>query len=93
MLEIIDEEDCSGKEYQGDRRADREKERLRWNNEKKRMERKTIMKRKDLEELAEKYSECRVYIEFADAHPKRFASWVLNQTRMNEKRKSINNGK
>lgn len=85
MLEIIDKEDCSGKEYQGDRRADREKERLRWNNEKERMKRKIIMKRKDLEELAEKYSECRVYIEFADAHPKRFAKWVLKRIGRNGK--------
>lgn len=85
MLEIIDKEDCSGKEWRGDRRVDREKEILRRNNKKKRMERKTIMKRKDLEELANKYDECRVFIEFADAHPKLFAKWVLKQTGMEGK--------
>jgi len=34
------------------------------------------MRRKDWEELANKHSECRVFIEFVEEHPKQFNKWL-----------------
>lgn len=38
------------------------------------------MKDKEWERLADEHSECRVFIEFADAYKELFEKWVLDQT-------------